>query len=162
MSKLFSPFTLRSLTLRNRICVAPMCQYSAEDGVPNNWHLVHLGCRAVGGAALVMTEAAAVSQEGRISPADCGIWNDEQAEAFAPITAFITAQGAVPAIQLAHAGRKGSVTPPWDLNGTSRPDKSWREAVVPNTVSCLDTRIRSPIRSFANSKCAQPSALLYT
>jgi 2,4-dienoyl-CoA reductase-like NADH-dependent reductase (Old Yellow Enzyme family) len=113
MSMLFTPLQIRSLTLRNRIFVAPMCQYSCCDGLPDEWHLVHLGSRAVGGAALVMAEATAVNPEGRISPADCGIWNDEQAAAFAPITRFITAQGAVPAIQLAHAGRKASTQPPW-------------------------------------------------
>jgi 2,4-dienoyl-CoA reductase-like NADH-dependent reductase (Old Yellow Enzyme family) len=118
MSKLFTPLQMRSLTLRNRIFVSPMCQYSCTDGMPNDWHLVHLGSRAVGGAALVMVEASAVTREGRISPSDCGIWNDEQAEAFVPIARFIAAQGAVPAIQLAHAGRKASVSPPW-LGGSA-------------------------------------------
>ncbi len=113
MSQLFSPLKIRSLTLRNRILVSPMCQYSCRDGVVDDWHLVHLGSRAVGGAALVMVEATAVTPEGRISPSDCGLWNDEQAEAFAPIASFIAAQGAVPAIQLGHAGRKASVQPPW-------------------------------------------------
>ncbi len=113
MSQLFTPFQLRSLTLRNRIFVSPMCQYSCRDGVPNDWHLVHLGSRAVGGAALVMVEATAVAPEGRISPSDCGLWNETQAEAFAPIARFIAEQGAVPAIQLGHAGRKASVQPPW-------------------------------------------------
>jgi 2,4-dienoyl-CoA reductase-like NADH-dependent reductase (Old Yellow Enzyme family) len=118
MSKLFTPISLRSLTLRNRIFVSPMCQYSSIDGMPNAWHMVHLGSRAVGGAALVMVEATAVSPEGRISPRDSGLWNEAQAEAFAPITRFIAAQGAVPAIQLGHAGRKASVQPPW-LGGTA-------------------------------------------
>ena len=118
MSKLFSPFKMRSLTLRNRVFVAPMCQYSCREGLPEAWHLVHLGSRAVGGAALVMVEATAVTPEGRISPSDCGLWNDAQMEAFAPISSFIAAQGAVPAIQLAHAGRKASVVPPW-LGGTT-------------------------------------------
>lgn len=113
MSKLFSPLKMRSLTLRNRIFVAPMCQYSCHEGVPGEWHLVHLGSRAVGGAAVVVAEATAVTAEGRISPSDCGLWNDTQAEAFAPIARFIAAQGAVPAIQLSHAGRKASVLPPW-------------------------------------------------
>ena len=110
---LFSPFPLRSLELRNRIFVSPMCQYSAVDGVPNDWHLVHLGARAVGGAALVVAEATAVSPQGRISPGDLGLWSDEQARAFKRITAFIGAQGAVPGIQLAHAGRKASTAAPW-------------------------------------------------
>lgn len=121
MSQLFTPVKMRSLTLRNRIFVSPMCQYSCRDGVANDWHLVHLGSRAVGGAALVMVEATAVTPEGRISPGDCGLWNDDQGEAFAPIAAFIAAQGAVSAIQLGHAGRKASVQPPW-LGGAAVAD----------------------------------------
>lgn len=113
MSKLFTPMQMRSLTLRNRILVAPMCQYACQDGMPDDWHLVHLGSRAVGGSALVMVEATAVTPDGRISPGDCGLWNEAQADAFAPIAHFIAAQGAVPAIQLGHAGRKASVDPPW-------------------------------------------------
>lgn len=112
-SQLFSTFELRGLEFKNRIFVSPMCQYSATDGLPDHWHLVHLGSRAIGGAALVMTEATAVSPPGRISPADLGLWNERQAEAFRPITAFVKAQGAVPGIQLAHAGRKGSTDAPW-------------------------------------------------
>ena len=91
MSKLFTPLQMRSLTLRNRIFVSPMCQYSCTDGLPNDWHMVHLGSRAVGGAAMVIAEATAVAPEGRISPRDTGLWNDAQAEAFAPIAAFIAA-----------------------------------------------------------------------
>ncbi len=113
MSQLFTPLQIRSLTLRNRIFVSPMCQYSCREGRPDEWHLVHLGSRAVGGAALVMAEATAVNPAGRISPSDCGLWNDAQAEAFAPVVRFIQAQGAIPAIQLGHAGRKASVQPPW-------------------------------------------------
>ncbi len=113
MSLLFSSLQLRNLALRNRIMVAPMCQYSSQEGMPTDWHLVHLGSRAVGGAGLVMTEATAVTPEGRISPADAGIWSDEQARAYRPITDFIRAQGAVPAIQLAHAGRKAATDLPW-------------------------------------------------
>src|SRR6478672_11221863 len=100
MSQLFSPITLRELTIRNRIFVSQMCQYSSRQGIPSDWHLVHLGSRAVGGAGLVMVEASAVSPEGRISPDDSGIWNDAHAEAFAPIARFIREQGAVPGIQL--------------------------------------------------------------
>ena len=111
---LFEPFPQRSLVLRNRIAVSPMCQYSLPDGVPDDWHLVHLGSRAVGGASLVITEAAAVSAEGRISPADAGLWNDAQAQAWSRITAFIRAQGAVAGTQLAHAGRKASTPEPWN------------------------------------------------
>ncbi|MEU7479911.1 NADH:flavin oxidoreductase/NADH oxidase [Lentzea sp. NPDC042327] len=108
MSLLFSPLTLRGVTLPNRIAVSPMCQYSVdqEDGVPTDWHLVHLGSRAVGGAGLVIAEATAVVPEGRISPQDTGIWNDEQVAAWRRITSFIKAQGSVPGIQLGHAGRK--------------------------------------------------------
>jgi 2,4-dienoyl-CoA reductase-like NADH-dependent reductase (Old Yellow Enzyme family) len=113
MSQLFSPFNLRGLTFRNRVFVSPMCQYSSDDGMPNTWHLVHLGSRAIGGAGLVMVEATAVSPEGRISPADSGLWNDQQADAFRKVAYFIRSSGAVPAIQLAHAGRKASTEVPW-------------------------------------------------
>jgi 2,4-dienoyl-CoA reductase-like NADH-dependent reductase (Old Yellow Enzyme family) len=114
MSALFSPLTLRSVTFRNRIFVSPMCQYSSTDGMPNDWHLVHLGARAVGGAALVMVEATGVSPEGRISPGDTGLWSEAHADAFAPIARFLHEHGAVAGIQLAHAGRKASTLPPWD------------------------------------------------
>jgi 2,4-dienoyl-CoA reductase-like NADH-dependent reductase (Old Yellow Enzyme family) len=114
---LFDPLTLRSITLRNRIGVSPMCQYSSEDGFASDWHLVHLGSRAVGGAALVTTEATAVEARGRISPQDLGLWKDEQIEALARVTRFVRAQGAVPGIQLAHAGRKGSTLRPWEGTG---------------------------------------------
>jgi 2,4-dienoyl-CoA reductase-like NADH-dependent reductase (Old Yellow Enzyme family) len=110
---LFQPLTLGNVTLRNRIAVSPMCEYSAVDGLPNDWHLVHLGSRAVGGAGLVFSEATAVSPEGRISSGDTGLWNDLQQAAWARIAAFVAAQGAVPGIQLAHAGRKGSTQVPW-------------------------------------------------
>jgi len=113
VSALFTPLTLRGTTLRNRIWVSPMCQYSATDGRPDDWHLVHLGARAVGGAGLVLTEATAVSAEGRISPADTGIWTDEQAADWARIVRFVRSQGAVAGIQLAHAGRKASTAAPW-------------------------------------------------
>jgi 2,4-dienoyl-CoA reductase-like NADH-dependent reductase (Old Yellow Enzyme family) len=117
MAQLFTPYTVRSVTLPNRIVVSPMCQYSATDGVPNDWHLVHLGGRAVGGAGLVFTEATAVVPEGRISPQDTGIWNDEQADAWARINDFVHAQGAVTGMQLAHAGFKASTHRPWDGDG---------------------------------------------
>lgn len=113
MSLLFSPFTQRGVTLRNRTVVAPMCQYSARHGVPNDWHLVHLGRFALGGFGLVMAEATGVSPEGRISYGDTGIWNDEQMQAFARIAAFLKSQGATPAIQIAHAGRKASTPIAW-------------------------------------------------
>src|SRR5579875_2823927 len=121
MSHLFDPFTLRGVTLRNRIGVSPMCQYSCEDGLANDWHLVHLGSRAVGGAALVIAEATAVEARGRISPSDLGIWKDEHVAHLARIAAFIRQQGAVPGIQLAHAGRKASTRPPWDRHGATIP-----------------------------------------
>ena len=138
MSRLFEPLTLRGRTARNRLWVAPMCQYSAEPagtaaGVPHAWHLVHLGSRAVGGAGLVLTEAAAVSPEGRISPQDVGLWNDEQTAAWAPIVSFIQAQGALAGVQLAHAGRKGSSVRPWDGRGAvAQADGGW-EPVGPTT-----------------------------
>src|SRR6478752_1919815 len=108
MSALFTPVRLRDLEIRNRVWVSPMCQYSAGDGVPNDWHLVHLGSFARGGAGLVFTEATAVVPEGRISPEDAGLWNDEQQEAWTRIVQFVHSQGAVAGIQLAHAGRKAS------------------------------------------------------
>ena len=108
MSQLFTPITLRDVTIRNRVWVAPMCQYSAVDGVPNDWHLVHLGSFARGGAGLVISEATAVVPEGRISPDDTGLWNDEQQAAWARIVEFVHGQGATAGIQLAHAGRKAS------------------------------------------------------
>ncbi|MDQ3397055.1 MAG: NADH:flavin oxidoreductase/NADH oxidase [Deinococcota bacterium] len=111
---LFSPLKIKRLTLRNRIAVSPMCQYSATDGVANDWHLVHLGARASGGAALVIAEAAAVEARGRISPHDLGIWADDHIAPLERITGFIRAQGAVAGIQLAHAGRKASTPRPWE------------------------------------------------
>ncbi|MBE0603432.1 MAG: NADH:flavin oxidoreductase/NADH oxidase [Deltaproteobacteria bacterium] len=132
MSILFSPLTLRSITFRNRIFVSPMCQYSSHEGLPTDWHLVHLGSRAVGGAGLVMVEATAVSPEGRISPGDSGIWRDAHAEAFAPIARFIKEQGAVPGIQLAHAGRKGSCSPPWLGDGPLGIDARGWQTLAPS------------------------------
>lgn len=113
MSQLFSPLTIKSITFKNRITVSPMCEYSSVDGFANQWHLVHLGSRAVGGAGLILTEATAVSPEGRISPDDLGIWKDEHMEKLAEINAFIESQGAVAGVQLAHAGRKASVASAW-------------------------------------------------
>src|SRR5579862_10056713 len=105
---LFTPLQIRDITFPHRIIVSPMCQYSCDDGFATDWHLVHLGCRAVGGAALVMTEATAVEARGRISPADLGIWKDEHIGILSRIAAFVKSQGAVPGMQIAHAGRKGS------------------------------------------------------
>jgi len=133
MNALLTPFPLREVVFRNRIAVSPMCQYSSEDGFANDWHLVHLGSRAVGGAALVMTEAAAVEARGRISPQDLGIWKDEHGEFLARITAFVRQQGAVAGIQLAHAGRKASTRRPWDGSGViPEAEGGWR-AVAPST-----------------------------
>lgn len=115
---LLSPLKIRGVTLRNRIAMSPMCQYSAQEGLADDWHLVHLGSRAVGGVALVMVEATAVTRHGRISPADLGIWDDQHIEPLARINRFLQRQGAIAGIQLAHSGRKGSSAPPW-LGGDS-------------------------------------------
>jgi 2,4-dienoyl-CoA reductase-like NADH-dependent reductase (Old Yellow Enzyme family) len=123
VAALFEPFKLRGLTLRNRIGVSPMCQYSAVEGVPQPWHLVHLGSRAVGGAGLVVAEATGVTAQGRISPGCTGLWNEAQAAAWAPITAFIKSQGAAPGIQLAHAGRKASDALPTGPKKGQLPDE---------------------------------------
>ncbi|MGZ4573737.1 MAG: NADH:flavin oxidoreductase/NADH oxidase [Mycobacteriaceae bacterium] len=129
---LSQPLVLRGVTVPNRIVVSPMCQYSAADGVPNSWHMQHLGSRAVGGAGLVFTEAAAVCAEGRISPQDAGIWNDAQAQAWRPIVDFIRSQGAVAGIQLAHAGFKASTHRPWDAkSGAVASDAGGWDAVGP-------------------------------
>ena len=134
MRSLLQPLQQRGLALRNRIAVSPMCQYSSIDGMPDDCHLVHLGSRAVGGAAVVFTEASAVSPEGRISPQDAGIWNDAQAEAWARIAAFIDAQGVVPAMQLAHAGRKASTFAPWRGSGeVPRAEGGW-QTVAPSAL----------------------------
>ncbi len=134
MAHLFEPLSVRGLTLRNRIVVSPMCQYSAADGLPNDWHFVHLGSRAIGGAGLVLTEATAVVPEGRISPDDLGIWIDAQAAAFERITRFVREQGAVPGIQLAHAGRKAGTWRPWAGQGSvPRAQGGW-ESVAPSAV----------------------------
>src|SRR5271165_2834529 len=114
MPALFTPLTIREVTFRNRIAVSPMCQYSSEDGCANDWHLVHLGSRAAGGAGLVIMDASAVEDRGRISPQDHGIWKDKHIPFLARIAAFLRQQGAVAAIQLAHAGRKSSTRRPWD------------------------------------------------
>ena len=114
MTALFTPLKVKDITLRNRIGVAPMCQYSSVDGVANDWHMVHLGSKAVGGAGLIIAEATGVSPEGRITPSCAGIWNDTQVEALMPINAFIHKHGAVAGIQIAHSGRKGSSATPWD------------------------------------------------
>lgn len=147
MPHLFEPLTLRGVTLPNRIAVSPMCQYSSPDGLANDWHLVHLGSRAVGGAGLVLTEAAAVTPQGRISPQDLGIWSDDHIEPLARIVQFMAERGSVAGIQLAHAGRKASTPPPWE-NRTitlSEAEGGW-PIVAPSAIP------------FDNG-CAVPSAL---
>lgn len=137
MSNLYKSFALRGLELSNRIVVSPMCQYSAENGMANDWHLVHLGSRAVGGAGLIFTEAAAVTPEGRISPSDLGIWSDEHIEPLKRITTFIKSQGAASGIQLAHAGRKASCVPPWEGGKQIDPSgkgEGW-QTVAPSPIS---------------------------
>ena len=117
MPGLFDPLAIRDLTFANRVFVSPMCQYSSHDGYANDWHFVHLGSRAVGGAGLVMTEATAVLPEGRISPQDLGIWNDGHIEMLSRIVSFIHEQGSIAGMQLAHAGRKASTRRPWEAPG---------------------------------------------
>jgi len=117
LSVLFSPIKIRELEFKNRVAVSPMCQYSSKEGMPTDWHFVHLGSRAVGGAALVIMEATAVSPEGRISPDDAGIWDEKHVEAYKKITFFISSQNSIPGIQLAHAGRKASTYTPWKGKG---------------------------------------------
>jgi 2,4-dienoyl-CoA reductase-like NADH-dependent reductase (Old Yellow Enzyme family) len=134
MSALFSELKIKKINFRNRIFVSPMCQYSSPDGMPNDWHLVHLGSRAVGGAALVMTEAISVSAEGRISPYDLGIWHNQQYTAFLPITNFIKKQGAVPGIQLSHAGRKASTLRPWEGGGPLKTGESLWQSMAPSPI----------------------------
>ncbi|MEO6209000.1 MAG: NADH:flavin oxidoreductase/NADH oxidase [Gemmatimonadaceae bacterium] len=132
---LFSPLTIRGITLKNRIAVSPMCEYSSVDGFASDWHLVHLGSRAVGGAALVITEATAVVPEGRISPDDLGIWKDEHLAMLSRITTFVAGLGAVPGIQLAHAGRKASMASPWK-GGTlvSPAEGGWSPIYAPSAI----------------------------
>ncbi len=134
VSHLFSPITLRGVTIRNRVWVSPMCQYSSDGGHPTDWHLVHLGSFARGGAGLVMTEATAVSPEGRISPADAGIWDDGQAAAYERITAFVRSQGAAAGIQLGHAGRKASTYRPWEGQGTVPEEAGGWQPVAPSPI----------------------------
>jgi 2,4-dienoyl-CoA reductase-like NADH-dependent reductase (Old Yellow Enzyme family) len=132
MSHLFEPLTLRGVTMRNRIGISPMCQYSAEDGMANDWHLVHLGARAIGGAGLIIVEATGVEARGRITPYCLGLWKDEQIEPLARVTRFLRAYGAAPAIQLAHAGRKASTAQPWQGGGPVGPDQGgWTDIVGP-------------------------------
>lgn len=139
MSELFEPFTLRALTLRNRIGASPMCQYSSQDGFASDWHLVHLGAFATGGAGLLFTEATAVLPEGRISPQDLGIWDDKHIEQLQRITSFVRAHGAAVGIQLAHAGRKASTRPPWQANeAVPTSEGGWDDVVAPSAIAFSD------------------------
>lgn len=135
MPQLFDPLRIRSLTLRNRIGVSPMCMYSSEDGVANDWHFVHLGARAAGGAALVIAEATAVSPVGRITPADAGIWADQQVEPLQRINRFIKRQGAVAGVQLAHAGRKAGAARPWEGGAHLANDAGGWTPVAPSAIA---------------------------
>jgi len=135
MSVLFSPLRLRDLDLKNRVFVSPMCQYSSVDGLPNDWHLVHLGSRAVGGAALVIVEATAVVPEGRITPADAGLWNDVQAEAWGAVARLLKSRGAAAGVQLAHAGRKASTDAPWRGGRAVAPADGGWEPVGPSALA---------------------------
>src|SRR5438045_3611663 len=135
---LFTPIAFREVTLKNRIVVSPMCQYSSEDGFASDWHLVHLGSRAIGGASLVFTEATAVSPEGRISPQDLGLWKDAHGEMLSRIAVFVKRQGAVPGIQLAHAGRKASTRRPWEGRDLVPIDQGGWEPVAPSALKFID------------------------
>jgi 2,4-dienoyl-CoA reductase-like NADH-dependent reductase (Old Yellow Enzyme family) len=128
MPSLFDPFTLKSVTMKDRIAVAPMCQYSADDGVINDWHLIHLGSHAIGGAGLIIAEATAVAPEGRITPGCSGIWTDAQAAMWPRVIAFLKQQGAVAGMQIAHAGRKASANRPWEGDDHMKPDdpRAWQ------------------------------------
>src|SRR5271156_3191960 len=136
---LFDELQIRDVLLRNRIVVSPMCQYSSTDGFASDWHLVHLGSRAVGGASLIFTEACAVSPEGRISPQDLGIWKDDHIAFLSRITRFLLSQGTVPGIQLAHAGRKASTPPPWHSGGFIPESEGGWKPVAPSAIAFSDT-----------------------
>jgi 2,4-dienoyl-CoA reductase-like NADH-dependent reductase (Old Yellow Enzyme family) len=139
MPALFDPLTIRDVRFSNRVFVSPMCQYSSNNGQANEWHLVHLGSRAVGGAALVLTEATAVLPEGRISPQDLGIWSDDHIEPLRPIVDFIHQQGCVAGIQLAHAGRKASTRRPWENSGTApEAEGGWTKVVAASAIPFAD------------------------
>jgi 2,4-dienoyl-CoA reductase-like NADH-dependent reductase (Old Yellow Enzyme family) len=140
MAGLFDPLTLRDLTFANRVFVSPMCQYSSENGYANDWHFVHLGTRAVGGAGLVLTEATAVLPEGRISPQDLGIWEDGHIEMLTKIVGFIHEQGSIAGMQLAHAGRKASTSRPWEgHNAVPESEGGWTKVVAPSAIPFSET-----------------------
>lgn len=158
MPRLFDRFSLKGVTLRNRIGVSPMCQYSSREGIANSWHFIHLGSRAVGGAGLVMAEATAVEPRGRISPQDAGLWGDEHVQPLKEINRFIVEQGAVPGIQLAHAGRKGSAARPWEGDHSLDADEGGWETIGPSPVAFGGKLVKVPremnredIRAVTNS-----------
>src|ERR1019366_3691454 len=169
MPNLFEPLSIGDVTLSNRIVVSPMCEYSSTDGFANDWHLVHLGSRAVGGAGMVLTEATAVTAEGRISPQDLGIWKDDHIEFLSRITRFIHSQGSVAGIQLAHAGRKASTYRPWDGNGAV-PNASggWKNVVAPSALPFADNYpmphalnlegIKTVVQAFVEAACRAKAA----
>src|SRR5215204_3309257 len=139
MPHLFDPLSIRNLTFSNRVFVSPMCEYSSIDGFANDWHFVHLGSRAVGGAGLVFTEATAVTPEGRISPEDLGIWKDDHVDMLARIVGFVHAQGSVAGMQLAHAGRKASTWRPWSGNGAiADAEGGWTNVLAPTATAFAD------------------------
>lgn len=142
MSILLSPLTIRNVTLRNRIVVSPMCQYSSDNGHMNDWHLVHLGSRASGGAGLVIAEATAVSPEGRITPSDAGIWDDSHITMMQRIVSFIHSQGAIAGIQIAHAGRKASCAVPWNGSGQLEPEQGGWTTVGPSAIPFKEGNLR--------------------
>jgi 2,4-dienoyl-CoA reductase-like NADH-dependent reductase (Old Yellow Enzyme family) len=144
MPHLFEPLTIKAITLRNRIGISPMCMYSSEEGMPNDWHLVHLGARAAGGAGLVIAEATAVSPEGRITPGDAGIWADRHVEPLTRINRFVKAQGAIPGIQIAHAGRKASAARPWEGGGHLADTAGGWLPVAPSAIAFGDALTRTP------------------
>src|SRR5271169_3091720 len=159
MAHLFDPLSIRGITLQNRIAVSPMCQYSSQDGFANDWHLVHLGSRAIGGASLVFAEASAVTAEGRITAEDLGIYKDAHVEFLSRIVRFVKSQGAVPGMQIAHAGRKGSTQRPWEGSSKVPLDKGGWVPIAPSAVAFSDTypmpramakeEIRSVVEAFA-------------
>ncbi len=159
MPQLFAPIRLRSISVPNRIGMSPMCQYSADDGLAQDWHFAHYGARAVGGVGLVVFEATAVAPEGRISPADLGLWEERQIGPLADIVRFVRTQGAVPAIQLAHAGRKGSIGRGWEAQRALLPSEGGWPVVAPSEIPFSDayampqaldcTDIRRVIEQFA-------------
>lgn len=138
MAHLFDPLSIRGITFQNRVAVSPMCQYSSQDGFANDWHLVHIGSHAVGGAALVFMEASAVTPEGRISPEDLGIWKDAHIEFLSRIARFVKSQGVVPGMQIAHAGRKGSTQRPWEGASKVPVEEGGWVPVAPSAVAYSD------------------------